>query len=85
VVERILAFVERHRAPGRAFFISLLPDHVRAQAAASTLRWQRGAPLSPLDGVPFAAKDCVDALPHPTTAGTAFLASGCAAPRRHRQ
>ena len=34
-----------------------------------------GAPLSPLDGVPYAVIDAVDALPHATTGGTSFLAS----------
>lgn len=32
-----------------------------------------GTPLSPLDGVPYAVIDAVDAVGHRTTAGTAFL------------
>ena len=78
VAERIIAFVEQQQKdvpPNRRFFISFLPHHIRQQAVESTQRWQQGAPASPLDGVPFAVKDCLDALPHPTTAGTAFLAS----------
>ena len=59
------------------FFIALNPEHIRQQAAASTDRYAAGRPLSPLDGVPFAVKDCVDALPYPTTAGTAFMAAWC--------
>ena len=56
------------------FLIAHNPAHLRQQAAASTERWAAGKPLSVLDGVPFAVKDIVDALPYPTTAGTAFLA-----------
>lgn len=55
-------------------FVSHDPAHLREAAAASAQRWAAGRPLSPLDGVPFAVKDLVDALPYPTTAGTAFLA-----------
>ena len=43
-------------------------------SAASTSRWAAGKPLSVLDGVPFAVKDAIDALPYPTTAGTAYMA-----------
>lgn len=56
------------------FLIAHDPAHLRQLAAASSQRWQAGRPLSPLDGVPFAVKDMVDALPYPTTCGTAFLA-----------
>lgn len=57
------------------FLISWDPEHIREQAAASTARYAAGAPLSPLDGVPFAVKDGGDAAPYPTTAGTAFMAA----------
>jgi Asp-tRNA(Asn)/Glu-tRNA(Gln) amidotransferase A subunit family amidase len=56
------------------FLVAHDPQQLRQQAAASAERWAAGLPLSPLDGVPFAVKDCVDALPYPTTAGTAFMA-----------
>lgn len=46
---------------------------VREQAAASAERFRKGAPLGPLDGVPVAVKDELDAVPYPTTAGTRFL------------
>lgn len=41
-------------------------------------RYKAGEPLSVLDGVPFAVKDLMDALPCPTGAGTSYLASRCA-------
>jgi len=40
-------------------------------------RYKAGKPLSALDGVPFAVKDLMDALPCPTGSGTAFMASQC--------
>lgn len=36
-------------------------------------RYQAGAPLSVMDGVPYTAIDGLDALPYPTTAGTSFV------------
>lgn len=57
-------------------------DCTGTAAAASAARWAAGAPLSPLDGVPFAVKDCVDALPYPTTSGTAFMADWWVGGRR---
>lgn len=49
-------------------------QHILQQAEASTERFQQGSPLSLLDGVPFAVKDLLDALPYPTAGGTAFMA-----------
>ncbi|AHG18378.1 amidase [Chania multitudinisentens RB-25] len=51
-------------------FISLLPERARREAADATLRWQRGAPLSPLDGIPIAWKDLFDLAGSLTTAGS---------------
>ena len=36
-------------------------------------RYQAGAPLSVLDGVPYTIIDGIDALPYPTTAGTSYV------------
>ena len=44
-------------------------------------RYKAGKPLSALDGVPFAVKDLMDALPCPTGSGTVFMASQCVARR----
>jgi aspartyl-tRNA(Asn)/glutamyl-tRNA(Gln) amidotransferase subunit A len=41
------------------------------QAAASEARWRRGAPLSPLDGVPITIKDNIATAGAPTPIGTA--------------
>ncbi|WP_457638505.1 amidase [Oceanithermus sp.] len=72
VAERFLAAYARFNPQIRAF-IAVNPDDVRAQAAASAMRWRRGEPLGPLDGVPVAVKDEFDVAGYPTTVGTAFL------------
>eukprot|EP00002_Diphylleia_rotans_P012423 TRINITY_DN2429_c0_g7_i2.p1 TRINITY_DN2429_c0_g7~~TRINITY_DN2429_c0_g7_i2.p1 ORF type:complete len:554 (-),score=112.83 TRINITY_DN2429_c0_g7_i2:82-1743(-) len=53
--------------------IKMVEGEVLVQAAASTERYQRGAPLSPIDGVPICVKDEIDMLPYATSAGTNFL------------
>src|SRR5437764_8675367 len=45
----------------------------RAEAEAAGERFRRGAPLSPLDGVPVVVKDCMDVNGLPSTNGTKFL------------
>jgi Asp-tRNA(Asn)/Glu-tRNA(Gln) amidotransferase A subunit family amidase len=75
VAARALALMERfdHQAdPRMGIFIASQPDEVRAQAHASTERWRRGSPLSPIDGIPVAVKDELDMVPFPTTLGTSF-------------
>ena len=51
-------------------FISMTADRARREAHASLARWQAGAPLGPLDGVPVAVKDLVDVAGSITTAGS---------------
>jgi aspartyl-tRNA(Asn)/glutamyl-tRNA(Gln) amidotransferase subunit A len=46
-------------------------DGALTQAAASEARWRRGAPLSPLDGVPITIKDNIATAGAPTPIGTA--------------
>ena len=36
----------------QGIFITLTPDRARREAAEATHRWQQGAPLSALDGIP---------------------------------
>jgi Asp-tRNA(Asn)/Glu-tRNA(Gln) amidotransferase A subunit family amidase len=43
------------------------------QANASALRYRNGNPIGPLDGVPIAIKDEMNALPYTTSVGTSFL------------
>jgi Asp-tRNA(Asn)/Glu-tRNA(Gln) amidotransferase A subunit family amidase len=65
--------------PLRAFIANNRED-VLAQAQASTKRLAEGRLLSPLDGVPLAAKDEVDQAPYPTHVGTTFI--GKSSPRQ---
>jgi Asp-tRNA(Asn)/Glu-tRNA(Gln) amidotransferase A subunit family amidase len=77
VAERALtaaATLDRMDPPMRTF-IALDGADVRHQAEASARRWQKGAPLSPLDGVPIAVKDEYDVVGYGTTCGTKFLGS----------
>lgn len=52
-------------------FITLTEQRALAEAAASTARWESGAPLSALDGIPVAWKDLFDLAGTVTTAGSA--------------
>ncbi|HEY3449926.1 MAG TPA: amidase [Myxococcales bacterium] len=80
VAEAVLSAIDSSEAlsPPMRAWLALDRNDVARQAAASTERHKRGAPLGPLDGVPVAVKDEFDQVPYPTTAGTRFLG-------RHRQ
>ncbi|EEF27222.1 glutamyl-tRNA(gln) amidotransferase subunit A, putative, partial [Ricinus communis] len=56
-----------------AFFISYNVEDILRQARESTQRYQKGEPISVLDGVPVAIKDEIDCTPYPTTGGTKWL------------
>ncbi|XVE83421.1 hypothetical protein DITRI_Ditri16bG0087500 [Diplodiscus trichospermus] len=56
-----------------SFFINYDEKDILRQATESTLRYERGYPISALDGVPIAIKDEIDCLPYPTTGGTKWL------------
>lgn len=75
VVERSLAVA----AATPAVFTSVLAAQAREEAKSSTLRWQRGQPLSELDGVPIAWKDLIDLQGVPTTAGRLGVTAPAAA------
>ncbi|MGJ7572047.1 amidase [Variovorax sp. RB2P76] len=66
-------FLARAQAT-RGVFTQVTEDRALAQAAQSTARWQAGAALGPLDGVPLTWKDLFDIQGTPTTAGSALLA-----------
>src|SRR5438874_4032950 len=44
-----------------------------AEAEAARARFQAGRPISALDGIPVAVKDCMDVAGLPSTNGTKFL------------
>ncbi|KAJ0612076.1 putative fatty acid amide hydrolase [Helianthus annuus] len=69
VAERLISAVVQSSEPGMdmSFFISYDARDILRQATESTLRYQRGEPLSVLDGVPIAVKDEIDCMPNPTT------------------
>lgn len=69
--EAVLAQVAR-REPELNALYAFDPEAARAQARASTRRWQQGRPLSPLDGVPGTLKENI------ATAGCAMPAGSAA-------
>ncbi|XP_052727892.1 fatty acid amide hydrolase isoform X2 [Vigna angularis] len=75
VAERFIAAVDESLKPplSMGFFINYSPEDIRRQADESTLRYQKGEPISVLDGIPVAVKDEIDCLPYPTTGGTKWL------------
>ncbi|KAH1245904.1 Fatty acid amide hydrolase [Glycine max] len=75
VAERFIAAIDESTKPPlqMGFFIHYSADDILKQATESTLRYQRGEPISVLDGVPVAIKDEIDCLPYPTTGGTTWL------------
>ncbi|MED6218416.1 hypothetical protein PIB30_026520 [Stylosanthes scabra] len=75
VAERFIAAVaESSKAQLQmGFFINCNAEDILRQADESTLRYQRGEPISVLDGVVVAIKDEIDCLPYPTTGGTKWL------------
>lgn len=81
VAERILAATrqsDQQDPPLRAFIAQDAGD-LLAQAQASLERYRQGRPRGPLDGMPVAIKDELDAFPYPTTVGTRFLGQSPAA------
>jgi aspartyl-tRNA(Asn)/glutamyl-tRNA(Gln) amidotransferase subunit A len=56
-------------------FITLLADTALAAARASEARYQRSAPLGPLDGVPVAVKDLIHMAGVRTTGASKVMAS----------
>ncbi len=57
------------REPQVKAFAALNPEGARAAADASTARWQAGAPLSPIDGMPMGIKDLLETKDMPTQMG----------------
>ncbi|XP_027075559.1 fatty acid amide hydrolase-like isoform X2 [Coffea arabica] len=75
VAKKFIAAVNESSKPLRpmSFFIDFNPEDILQQATESTHRYERGEPISVLDGVLIAIKDEIDCLPYPTTGGTKWL------------
>jgi Asp-tRNA(Asn)/Glu-tRNA(Gln) amidotransferase A subunit family amidase len=70
VTQSVLAHIARWEPHLHASYL-LRPELALAQARASEARWQRGAPLGPLDGVPVTIKDNIATAGDPVPLGTA--------------
>ena len=68
VTEHFLAAIGAHDDPN--VFLTVTAERARAEAAASTERYQAGTPIGPLDGVPTVWKDLLDVADTVTTAGS---------------
>ncbi|KAI3707516.1 hypothetical protein L6452_26116 [Arctium lappa] len=75
VAQRLVSAIMQSSGPGMgmSFFINYESRDILKQATESTLRYERGEPISVLDGVPIAVKDEIDCMPYPTTGGTRWL------------
>jgi len=69
VVDATLARAERLQ-PHLNFLVLLDAEAARAAARAAEARWQKGEPLSPLDGVPTSIKDTTNVKGWPTRYGS---------------
>ena len=70
VLEALLDHIARWEPHLHALY-AFDPDGARAQAEAAQQRWRRGAPLSPLDGVPVTIKENIATRGVPVPLGTA--------------
>ncbi|KAL9393494.1 hypothetical protein Peur_012779 [Populus x canadensis] len=75
VAEQLVTAIRESSSPpmDMAFFINYDAEDILRQAKESTRRYERGEPISALDGVPIAIKDEIDCSPYPTTGGTKWL------------
>jgi len=74
VLEDVLTHIEAWEPHIKALY-AFDPDGARKQAKASTGRWQKGAPVGPLDGVPITIKENIatKGVPVPLGAATTEL------------
>lgn len=68
--QAVIAQIER-REPELCALYNFDPESALEQARASEQRWQRGEPLSPIDGVPGTLKENIATRGCPLPAGTA--------------
>lgn len=69
VVQAQLGRIREHNAKINAFTV-LDGENALKRAQESEARWQRGAPMGPLDGVPFTAKDNLMVAGYPFRRGS---------------
>ena len=72
----VFAAIEKHIAgwePHIKALYAYAPEVARQQAAASTERWVKGAPVGPLDGVPVTVKENIASEGVPMPLGTAAI------------
>ena len=74
VTDAILARIERLN-PTLNAFLTVTADHARQLARASEARFQKGAPIGPMDGVPYSIKDLEPTAGIRTTYGSRFFES----------
>ncbi|KAK6125565.1 hypothetical protein DH2020_015712 [Rehmannia glutinosa] len=75
IADRLINYVRESSSKKlqMSFFINFYEEDILKQATESTLRYERGEPISVLDGVPIAIKDEIDCMPYPTTGGTKWM------------
>ncbi|MBL8609661.1 MAG: amidase [Myxococcales bacterium] len=75
LVTRVLAAARAFEArrPSLGPFCDYADEGALREAAAATARWQRGAPATDLDGLPYAVKEETAVCGLPLRAGAAFL------------
>lgn len=75
VAERLLDYIRASNASPYSLNAIIRVDSQLSLTAArqSTERWQKNAPLSVLDGVPFSVKDMIDVAGYPTSGSSGFL------------
>ncbi|WP_028935796.1 amidase [Pseudonocardia spinosispora] len=78
-LERCLATIAEREPVVRAWVVRN-EEGARQQADASTARWRRGRPLSPIDGLPIGIKDLLETRDMPTQMGCKAFAGNF--PRR---
>jgi len=72
----VFAAIEHHIArwePHLKALYAYAPETARREAAASTERWMKGAPVGPLDGVPVTVKENIASKGVPMPLGTAAM------------
>ena len=70
VTQAVLGHIERWEHHLQALYL-FRPEVALQQARASEARWQRGAPVGALDGVPVTLKENIATMGDPTPLGTA--------------